>query len=97
MIDPNTVQQLVSLFQPNALSNLGLLPQQQGSWNWVLSMMQQGQAAQAQQKGMGGNDLISLVRSMGSPAGAGGAAAGGAGKAAASGAAKGAAKAVAGG
>lgn len=65
MIDPATVQQLVSLFQPNALSNLGLLPQQQGSWNWVLSMMQQGQAAQAQQKGMGGNDLISLVRQLG--------------------------------
>lgn len=68
-IDPATVQQLVSLFQPNALSNLGLLPQQQGSWNWVLSMMQQGQAAQAQQKGMGGNDLISLVRQLGGQTG----------------------------
>lgn len=63
MIDPNTAQQLVSVFQPNALSNLGLLPQQQGSWNWVLSMMQQGQAANAQEKGkMPGNDLLSVVR-----------------------------------
>lgn len=70
MIDPNTAQQLVSVFQPNALSNLGLLPQQQGSWNWVLSMMQQNQAANAQQQGkMPGNDLLSVVRQFTGKAG----------------------------
>lgn len=64
MIDPTGVQQLVSLFQPNALSNLGLLPQQQGNWNWVLSMMQQQMAGQAQQRGQGGADLVSVLRQL---------------------------------
>lgn len=68
-VDPLMIPQLVSLFQPNALSNLGLLPQQQGSFDWVLGLMQQQQAAQAQQRGAGGNDLVSLVRQISGGAG----------------------------
>lgn len=71
MIDPASVQMLTSLFQPNPLSNLGLLPQQQGSWNWVLAQMQQGMAGKAQANAGKGGDLVSLLREIG-PALAGG-------------------------
>lgn len=89
MVDPASVQMLTSLFQPNALSNLGLLPQQQGNWNWVLSMMQQQQAGQAKEKGMGGNDLLSIIRQMGQGGGSMAPKAGGASKPTSSGAGKG--------
>lgn len=90
-IDPNQVPELASIMQPNAATALGLMPQTQGSFGWLLQMLQQQQMQQQQAQGAG---LVQLVSQL---MGGGGQAAGGAGAGAAGAGASGGSGAAAGG
>lgn len=78
MVEPGQVPDLANVMAPNAGQNvtqlMGLMPQTQGSFGWLLQMLQQQQMKQQQAQG---GDLVSLVGQMvGAPSGASGASTG---------------------
>lgn len=64
-IDPSQVPELASIMNPNAATNLGLMPQTQGSFGWLLQMLQQQQMNQQNAQGAGLVQLASTL--MGRP------------------------------
>jgi hypothetical protein len=69
MIDPSQAPTLANVIQPQALQQMGLMPQTQGDFGWVLAAMQHAQLM-GEQKG-GTNIAQILQKIVGGGAGGG--------------------------